>query len=287
MNKTDYKIWILTGILIFAGLGIVCSGKGRNPPSGTAMAAEKAETTGATLISIYDNYQADPALKTAWGFGCVVKTPEELILFDTGGDPEILLFNMGKLGIDPKTIRKVIISHIHADHLGGLDGFLGKSSDVTVFIPASLPDEYRQMIMSHGSKYVDVAGFAKISDCTYTTGELPGPPNEQSLIINSTDGLIIITGCAHPGVVNIVKKAKELMKADSVYLVLGGFHHPELAVVKELRRLGVKKVAPSHCTGDPARNGFAQEYGEDFIAWGVGKELLIDDQTKKPEVKEK
>ena len=49
---------------------------------------------------------------------------------------------------------------------------------------------------------------------------------------------------------NIVKRAKKLMKKDKVYLVLGGFHHPPLFCIKEFKELGVEKVAPSHCTGD-------------------------------------
>ena len=76
-----------------------------------------------TLISVYDNYQVDPELKTAWGFTTIIKTLQEPILFDTGGNSEILLSNMEKLGIDPSSIKKVVISHIHGDHLGELEGF--------------------------------------------------------------------------------------------------------------------------------------------------------------------
>ncbi|MBN1380206.1 MAG: MBL fold metallo-hydrolase [Deltaproteobacteria bacterium] len=81
-------------------------------------------------MSVFDNYQVVAGLKTAWGFGTVVKTPKEILLFDTGGDAETLLFNMKKMNIDPISIDKVVISHIHADHLGGLKGFLEKNSDV-------------------------------------------------------------------------------------------------------------------------------------------------------------
>jgi len=228
-----------------------------------------------TLISVYDNYLVDPDLKSAWGFACIINTSTELILFDTGGVSEILLFNMEKMNIDPKSINKVVISHIHGDHVRGLEGFLEKNSNVTVFIPASFPNSFRDMITSKGAKFVDVSDFRKISNFVYTTGELYGPPREQSLIIDSKKGVIVITGCAHPGVVNVVKKAKELMRRDGVYLVVGGFHHPPMTVVKEFRELGVKKVAPSHCTGDSVRKAFAEEYGEDFIEYGVGKIIEI------------
>ncbi len=262
--------------MVLAGIGswyLIQTKKATSPE--IHIEPEKKEISEATLVSVYDNYQVDPALKTAWGFGCVIKTSEELILFDTGGDAETLLFNIEKKDIDPKSINKVVISHIHEDHVGGLEGFLEKNSNVTVFIPGSFPNSIRDMITSQGAKFVDVSGPRKISDSVYTTGELYGPPKEQSLIIDSEKGLIVITGCAHPGVVNIVKKARDLMKEDEAYLVMGGFHHPPIAVVKKFRELGVKKVAPSHCTGDPVREAFAEEYKENFIEYGVGKTIEI------------
>ena len=98
---------------------------------------------------------------------------------------------------------------------------------------------------------------------------------KEDVFIEPKKGLIVVTGCAHPGVVNIVEKAKELMKKDKVYLVVGGFHHPSIAVVKKFREIGVEKVAPSYCTGDLVRDTFAREYKENFIEYGVGKIIEI------------
>jgi len=272
----NLKILILIGILILTGIGIwfaIQTEKVTQPE--ISIESEKEEKPEITLISVYDNYQVDPDLKTAWGFGCIINTSAEQILFDTGGDSEILLFNMEKMNIDPKSINKVIISHIHGDHVGGLEGFLEKNSNVTVFIPSSFPNSFRDMITSQGAEFVDISSPIKISNFVYTTGELYGPPEEQSLIINSKKGLVVITGCAHPGIVNIVKRAKKLMKKDKVYLVLGGFHHPPLSCVKEFKELGVEKVAPSHCTGDLVREAFRKEYKGNFIEYGVGKNIEI------------
>ncbi|MBN1380207.1 MAG: hypothetical protein JXA41_00880 [Deltaproteobacteria bacterium] len=84
-----------------------------------------------------------------------------------------------------------------------------------------------------------------------------------------------MTGCAHPGIVGIVKKAREIFSEKEIHLVVGGFHHPSEAVIKGLKELGVEKVAPSHCTGDQAIDAFRNEYKNNFITYGVGKIIVI------------
>jgi len=227
------------------------------------------------ITSVYDNYRVDSDLKTAWGFSCLIETPAERILFDTGGSSDILPFNLEKMNIDPRSIQKIVLSHIHGDHVGGLNGFLEQNNQVTVYIPHTFPSSIRETIINHHAKIHEISEPMKISDFVYSTGELPGPPNEQSLLIDSQKGAILITGCAHPGIVNIVLKAKDIIKKETIYLALGGFHQPPLSVVKELRKIGVKKVAPSHCTGDSVREIFAEEYQEDFIEFGVGQVIKI------------
>ena len=252
---------VLIGILILAGIPFTIRAEKVGPEI--------------TLISVYDNYQVDQKLKTAWGFATIIKTHQELILFDTGGNSEILLSNMKKLGIEPSSIKKIVISHIHGDHSGGLEGFLERNSNVTVFIPGSFPEAVKNMIIQKGAKFVEISGPGKISNSIYTSGQLYGPPEEQSLIIDSKEGLVVITGCAHPGIVNIVKRAKKMMKKDKVYLVVGGFHRPPLSCIKAFKELGVEKVAPSHCTGDLVREAFREKYKENFIEYGVGKTIEI------------
>ena len=280
----NYKILILIGISVLVGVGFLLTSEEKIAEKEISIKKEakvELELEGKpapeiTLISVYDNYQVNPELKTDWGFGLVIKTSNERILFDTGGNSNILLFNMRKLRIDPKSIDKVVISHIHGDHLGGLEGFLKENSKVKVFVPASFPDSVKEMIKSYGADFVDISEPTKISDFVFSTGELYGPPKEQSLVINSKKGLIVITGCAHPGIVNIVKKAKEMFPQKEVYLVLGGFHHPPKRVVSELKELKVKKVAPSHCSGDEIRELFREEYQNNFIENGVGEIVYVE-----------
>ncbi len=232
------------------------------------------------LIILYDNYEGIPGLKTDWGFSCLVKTRRENILFDTGGNSEILLSNMEKLGVKSEEIDSIVLSHIHADHTGGLFGVLQKNSNATVFLPTSFPEEFKERIKSYGASVVEISREEKISENVLSTGELGFSIKEQSLVIKTSKGLIVITGCAHPGIVKIIEKAMELT-GKKVFLVLGGFHllnksEAEIKeIIKEFRELGVERVAPSHCSGDLTRRLFQQEYGEKFIENGAGKVINI------------
>jgi len=234
-----------------------------------------------SIISICDNYQVNSNLTTGWGFGCVIRTPTKNILFDTGGNSSILLSNMEKMNIYPKDIDIVVISHIHIDHRGGLNGFLERNGNVKVYIPASFPDWIREKIKSYGAEYQDVKDSIQISDSVYSTGEMGTPIEEQSLVLDTKEGLVVITGCVHPGVVNITEKAKQILPDRNIYLVMGGFHlgsasNLELkSIIKGFRNLGVKKAAPSHCSGDRCRELFNEEYKEDYIENGVGNIIEI------------
>ena len=246
-----------------------------------ATAAKKESTPvpalhGVSIITVFDNYAVNPQLTTGWGFAAVVATPSAEILFDTGADGRILLSNMAKLKIKPADIHKVIISHVHMDHLGGLKEFLKINSNVEVYIPASFPDSVRQSITASGAHYRDTTGPLKIDEGVFTTGEMGTSPIEQSLVVNTNEGLVVITGCAHPGIAKIVKKAKEVVPNRPVALLMGGFHLGAASdqqlrgLIQNFRQLGVKRVAPSHCSGDRARALFQAEYQKDYLPGGAG-----------------
>ena len=234
-----------------------------------------------TMFVVYDNYQFNLDLATGWGFSCVVEIPTQTILFDTGGNSSVLLSNMEKLSIDPGEIDVVVISHIHGDHVGGFEGFLQRNDRIKVYILTSFPDSWREKIQSFGAEYHDVEEPMKISENAYTTGEMGIWLKEQSLILHTQQGLIVITGCAHPGIIKIIQRAKQIVPDTPVYLVIGGFHlsgvsDEELrSIIKGFRELGVIKVAPSHCSGDRCRELFKEEYKEDFIESGVGKIITL------------
>ena len=234
------------------------------------------------LTIVYDNNAYNEKLETRWGFSCLVEGLEKTILFDVGGDGSVLLRNMEKLKIDPKEVDVIILSHIHYDHIGGLSDFLRENPLVTVYMPRSLPQSVKDKVKDAGAKLIEIHRSTEICKNAYSTGELGTWIKEESLIINTSKGLVIITGCAHPGVVNIVKKAKEMLKS-RVYLVIGGFHLCWMnawqikGIVNGIKKEKVEKVAPCHCSGDLARKLFKKAYGRDFILVGCGKKIKIRD----------
>jgi 7,8-dihydropterin-6-yl-methyl-4-(beta-D-ribofuranosyl)aminobenzene 5'-phosphate synthase len=103
---------------------------------------------------------------------------------------------------------------------------------------------------------------------------------EQSLIIHTDKGLLVITGCAHPGIVKIIKTAKNLLR-DDVLLIMGGFHLAGTGksviedIISEIKDLGVTYAAPCHCSGDLARHLFKIEYGNHYIDVGAGRVIKL------------
>jgi len=285
------KIYILIDLLVI--LAVVFSGCIQEQQTITTTESGKKQreviksnisvgntTKNTTIITLYDNYKYNPELKTRWGFSCLVKINDKNILFDTGADSGTLLSNMEKMNIDVNGIDTIVLSHIHGDHVGGLDGILEGNSNLTVYLPKSFPDSFKNKVRSSGVRMIEVKDSIEIYPGIYTTGELGTWIKEQSLVIKTEKGLVVISGCAHPGIVNIVREAKKLTN-ERVYLVIGGFHlfsaeDSELKrIVKNFRDLEVEKVAPSHCSGDRTRELFEQEYGENFIENGVGRVIEI------------
>ena len=235
-----------------------------------------------TITVVYDNNLYKEGLQTAWGFSCLVIGAEKTILFDTGGDGSILLNNMQKLAIDPNSIDTVVLSHIHPDHTGGLNSFLEKNSEKVVYLPKSFPKKFKDNVLSFRPKIVEAEQPLKICENVYSSGELGKWIKEQSLIIQTDKGLIVISGCAHPGIVKIVNAAKDLLKND-ILLVMGGFHLEWATkgkiekIISDFKQTGVRYVGPSHCTGHKARTLFEKHFGTNYINVGAGKVITTAD----------
>ena len=234
-----------------------------------------------SITIVYDNNPYKAGLLTSWGFSCLIRGTEKTILFDTGGNGSVLIANMRQLGIDPEEIDITVLSHIHRDHTGGLEECIKKNKKVRIYFPRSFPQEFQSRLQNSGVKTTQVYDAINICTGVYSTGLLGSGIKEQSLVIHTDKGIIVITGCAHPGIVKIINTARDLIGAD-ILLVMGGFHlagmnKPELEeIILYFRRSGVKHVGPCHCSGDLSRQLFKAEYGNDFINVGVGRIIRFE-----------
>jgi 7,8-dihydropterin-6-yl-methyl-4-(beta-D-ribofuranosyl)aminobenzene 5'-phosphate synthase len=232
------------------------------------------------ITVIYDNYPAEEGMQSDWGFSCLIEGLDKTILFDTGTKPEIMSRNLEKLEIDLAGVEQIVITHNHGDHTGGLDLVLKQNPDISVYFPDSFPQAFSKKIESYEAKPVRVKEPLEICGGAFLTGEMGERIKEQSLVLDTPKGLIIVTGCSHQGIVNILKKAKEIRNRD-VYLVFGGFHlmdHSEDQlgeIIQAFKSLGVEKCGATHCTGDKAIDMFKAAFGPNFVPMGTGKILTI------------
>ena len=235
-----------------------------------------------SIVVVFDNYPHRKDLKTSWGFACVVRGAEKTILFDTGGDGTVLMGNLRKMKIDPQGIDTVMLSHAHGDHTGGLRAFLGANPEVEVFMPKSFPESFKAEVKATGAKVIEVSTAREICAGAWSTGEAGSSIIEESLVLRTNLGLILITGCAHPGIVSIIEKAKEFFEGDDVLLAMGGFHlrSESDAVLRKnislFKEIGVRRAGPSHCSGDRTRELFKKEYGKDFVQIGAGSVIRFE-----------
>jgi len=206
------------------------------------------------LTIVYDNEAYKAGLKADWGFACVIEAYGKRILFDTGANGMILLDNMQQLGIDPKTIREVFISHGHWDHTGGLAEFLKVNDEVKLYVPTSWTPPI-------GVKdVIKVDKPLQLHENIFSTGTVKGV--EQSLVIKLDKGVAIVVGCSHSGVNNILGVASEFGKPSAIIGGLHGFNEFEL--IKEL-----ELICPTHCTQFKSR--IKSLYPDKYVEGGVGK----------------
>ncbi len=233
-----------------------------------------------TITILYDNYIFEEGTKSDWGFSCLIEGFEKTILFDTGTSGEILFHNISALDVIVDSIDLIILSHNHNDHTGGLSAVLEQKQGIPVFFPISFPEYFSQELRNQQAIPVSVGEPVEICEHVFSTGEIQGPVNEQSLILDTDEGLLVITGCSHPGIVTILKRVKEIIDKP-IYLVFGGFHlmnHSDAQVteiIREFELLGVEKCGATHCTGDSAIGLFQEAYGDNYVPMGVGKVLRV------------
>lgn len=232
------------------------------------------------IIILYDNTAFAPGTTADWGFSCFIETPADTFLFDAGANGSILLANAEALGIELSHANRVFLSHDHYDHAGGLDSALARAPGVPVYAGALFAPAVLQAITAAGGELVPVRGPVEISRGLSSTGELPSSIGayEHSLVIDTDSGLVVVVGCSHPGIVQILKRVKEEFRRE-IFAVVGGFHLLNLpqsqveAIIREFRNLGVRKCGPTHCTGEGPIMWISKAYGDNFLPMGVGRVL--------------
>lgn len=215
------------------------------------------------LTLVYDN-KAIQGFTGSWGFAVLIQTNYETLLFDTGWDGPLLLENLKKLKIEPAGIRKLILSHQHWDHIGGLPEIFQANPGLEVYVPASFSKNLKREIKKRAT-LIEIKEPAKISKGIMSTGELGNKVKEQALILDTGDGCYVLTGCAHPGLAAILNSASRYGRIKGI---LGGLHDSE-----EFERLrGMRVIAAGHCTAHIER--IKELFPKEFIEIEVG--LCLD-----------
>jgi len=267
------------------------------------------------LTILYDAFGNSPSLKKDWGFSAFVEYNGKRILFDTGNSADIFAQNAKALGIDLKKLDFAVISHRHGDHTSGLNYLLTVNPSLKIYVPKegfgvfggalpgtfyrkdeSLPGDMRYYDghppekMTFGTPWkganfvwidnlTEVApGISLISTVSQTPGTLE--LRELSLAIKSPKGVILGVGCAHPGIEKILEESTAIDK--QLYLVFGGLHlvtTPDSEIARLATALRnqwkVERIAPGHCTGEPAFAAFHKAFGDAYVYAGLGSVLEL------------
>ena len=228
------------------------------------------------IAIVYDNYEFDKRVRIGSGFACIVRTDVNTVLLDTGAHGPTLLHNLQVLGFSPCEIDTIVLSHIDSDHTGGLLKLLERNPNVTVYLPISFPMAFKNLIGVNGAKVIEVDGTVEVCPGIWSSGEMGDWLKEQSLVIRTREGDVLLVGDAHPGIVNMVDRACEI-SGNGLHLVMGGMHmggkppHEIKSIIDKFKNMGVERVALCHSSGDNARRLFQDEYRENYIDSGVGR----------------
>jgi 7,8-dihydropterin-6-yl-methyl-4-(beta-D-ribofuranosyl)aminobenzene 5'-phosphate synthase len=293
--------------LIAAALSILVS---IAAPAGAAAPESKGQIT-----ILYDAFGTDPSMAKDWGFSALVEIAGKRILFDTGNDAEIFAGNVKAKGVDLKTLDFVVLSHRHSDHMAGLNYVLSVNPAVKIYAPKegfgiygsslpssfyrkdeSLPAEMRYyggappQVMKFGAAWQG-ANFELIDK---TTEIVPGITllalvsdavgtkelKELSLAVSTSEGMLLVVGCSHPGIEKIVEAAAAINP--KIHLVAGGFHlvvAPDDVITKVVASLKdtfkVESIAPGHCTGEPTFAALKHAFGDRYLYAGLGTTLSL------------
>ena len=218
-------------------------------------------------------------LKEVHGLSIYIESKSKTILFDTGPSPEILESNSEKIGIDLSFVEDIVISHIHSDHLGGIPYMGWVAPSINVYLPYGVSSSITGFIKKQGLVPIEIVDWTKIYSGIIVSKPLYGPPWEQFLIIKSNNGLILFTGCSHPGINNVVNSVIEYLN-NNVYAVVGGLHLVNApdevlknTIDEPLSRIEI--LVPLHCTGKRAIEYALKKYRSKVLLMKAGDTIKI------------
>jgi 7,8-dihydropterin-6-yl-methyl-4-(beta-D-ribofuranosyl)aminobenzene 5'-phosphate synthase len=218
-----------------------------------------------------------------WGLSILI---DDDILFDTFGKPGYVLKQLKRFGADPDKIKHIAISHDDWDHISGLWELLERNKSAMVYMCPNFGPDSKSRIRWCAARSLEVDKLTEIRKDIYLSGELKGGSRrgvalpEQYLAIRTPKGTAVITGCAHPGIVEIVRHAKTAF-GQEVNLLAGGFHLKDRTrketcdIILKLKELGIGRVIPFHCTGRIAQRLFKKEFKGDCIIPKEGQVIEI------------
>lgn len=259
---------------------------------------------------LYDAFGGRRGLTQDWGFAALVEYGGKRILFDTGDNAAIFARNVRALGVDLRRLDFVVVSHRHEDHIAGLGYLLQVNPRVRIYAPretfgvfgSTLPGTFyrRDSTLPDSLRYFDAAppaelrfgtpwpearfswvdsltevapGMAIISTVSKTPGTLE--LRELSLAIRTPKGLVLLVGCSHPGIETILEASRRW--SNHVHLIFGGLHlvtTADTAITRVATALHeqwrIDRIAPGHCTGEPAFAALRRLFGARYVYAGLG-----------------
>ena len=270
--------------------------------------------TGNRITILYDAFTDKTELTSDWGYAALAEFEGKRILFDTGNNAAVFEASVKRLRIDLTRLDLVVISHRHGDHTSGLRYVLSVSPRVPVYAPAdesfqyvtpaafltqsadaNLPSKMRYFggkvpssPPSHGNawpgvQFRHVVGMQEITPKIRLVGTLSETPGfrdmpEVSLVLDTARGPIVVVGCSHPGIENILSNVTQQTHRAEVFEVIGGMHlllstpaQIDHVVSELVDRYHVQRVAPGHCTGEHVFAVFEKRFGKEYLYAGVGE----------------
>ena len=252
----------------------------------SAWAADRAANS-ITVVSSHIMGGSKAEREAEGGRSLYVKVNGDVILFDTGDATSHLLERLEELRLDPALIAAVVLSHSQPDQAHGelRDLLSATSSEAKIYVPAPAGEATSQR--NPGATVVAVAKPTRVVPDAWLVGpiqlDIEGETTEElALVLDRPEGLVVIVGCSHPGIAEVVQQVKEVFGYRRIKLVAGGLHLQSTSK-KEIREIslslqqkGVQELALSACTGEPALKIFRQEWGDRVVSLDRGDTILLD-----------